>query len=167
MEYYDKNKESPYLNYWDISNLYGWTMSQKLPVNSFEWIEDTPQFNENFIKSYNEKSDEGYFLKVDVQYSEKIYELHNDLPLLSKRKKLKTFETIVTNLHDKNEYVIQIRNLKQVLINGLILKKVHKRIKFNQNAWLKPYIDMNTDLRKKEKIDFEKDFFKLLNNSVF
>ena len=77
MEYYDKNKESPYLNYWDISNLYGWAMSQKLPVNRFEWIEDTSQFNENFIKSYNEKSDEGYFLKVDVQYSEKIYELHN------------------------------------------------------------------------------------------
>ena len=100
----------------------------KLPVDSFEWIEETSQFNKDFIKSYNEESDEGYVLQVDVQYPEKFYELHNDLPLLPKRKKLKTVEALVTNLHDKNEYVIQIINLKQVLINGLILKKVHKRL---------------------------------------
>ena len=128
MKYYDKNKESPYPNYWDVTNLYGWAMSQKLPVDSFEWIEETSQFNKDFIKSYNEESDEGYVLEVDVQYPEKFYELHNDLPLLPKRKKLKTVEALVTNLHDKNEYVIQIINLKQVLINGLILKKVHKRL---------------------------------------
>ena len=64
---YDKNKESPYLQYWDVNNLYGWAMSQKLPVNNFEWIKDTSQLNENFIKSYNEESNEGYYLKVDVQ----------------------------------------------------------------------------------------------------
>ena len=77
-------------------------------------------------------------------------------------------EKPVANLHDKAEYVIiHIRNLKQALNHGLVLKKVHKVIKFNQNAWLKPYIDMNTDLRKKAKNDFEKYFFKLMNNSFF
>ena len=68
MKDYDKNKESSYLKYWDVNNLYGWAMSQKLPVNKFEWVEDTSQFNEDFIKNYNEESDEGYFHKVDVQY---------------------------------------------------------------------------------------------------
>ena len=78
MKDYDKNKESSYLQYWDVNNLYGWAMSQKLPVNNFEWIKDTSQFNEDFIKNYNEESDEGYFLEVDVQYLEKLFELHND-----------------------------------------------------------------------------------------
>ena len=81
--------------------------------------------------------------------------------------KIEKVEKLVANLHDKTEYVIHIANLKQALKNGLILKKVHRVIKFNQNAWLKPYIDMNTDLRKKAKNDFEKDFFKLMNNAVF
>ena len=73
--------------------------------------------------------------------------------------KIEKVEKLVTNLHDKTEYVIHIRNLKQALNHGLVLKKVHRVIKFNQNAWLKPYIDMNTDLRKKTKNDFERDFF--------
>ena len=73
----------------------------------------------------------------------------------------------MANLHDKTEYLIHIRNLKQALNHGLVLKKVHKVIKFNQYAWLKPYIDIDTGLRKKAKNDFEKDFFKLMNNAVF
>ena len=73
--------------------------------------------------------------------------------------KIEKVEKLVANLHDKTEYVIHIRNLKQALNHGLVFKKVHKMIKFNQNAWLKPYIDMNTDLRKNAKNDFEKDFF--------
>ena len=84
---YDKNKGSSYLKYWDVNNLYGWTMSQKLPVNIFEWIKDISKFNENFIKNYNEESDKGYFLEVDVQYLEKLHELHNDLPFLPERMK--------------------------------------------------------------------------------
>ena len=125
------------------------------------------QFDEHFIKNYNEESDEGYFLEVDVQYLEKLHELHNDLPFLPERMKIEKVEKLVANLHNKTEYVIQIRNLKQALQHGLVLKKVHKVIKFNQNAWLKPYIDMNTELGKKAKNDFEKDFFKLMNNAVF
>ena len=80
-------------------------MSQKFPLNNFEWIKDTSQFNEDFIKNYNEESDEGYFLKVDVQYPEKLHELHNDLPFLPERMKIEEVEKLVTNLHDKTEYV--------------------------------------------------------------
>ena len=80
MKDYDKNKESSYLQYWDVNNLYDWAMSQKFPVNSFEQIKDTSQFNEDFIKNHIEESDEVYFLEVDVQYLEKLHEFHNDLP---------------------------------------------------------------------------------------
>ena len=87
-------------------------MPQKLPVNNFEWIKDTSQFNEDFIKIYNEESDEGYFLQVDVQYSKKLHKLHNDLPFLPERINIEKAEKLVANLHDKTEYVIHIRNLK-------------------------------------------------------
>ena len=81
--------------------------------------------------------------------------------------KTEKFKKLVFNLHDKTKYATQIRNLKQALNNGLVLKKVQKVIKLNQNAWLKPYIDMNIDLRKKAKNILEKCFFKLVNNAVF
>ena len=88
MKDYDKNKESTYLQYWDVNNLYGWAMSQKLLVNNFEWIKDISQFNKDFIKNYNEESDKGYFLEVDVQYLETLHELYNDLPFLPERMKI-------------------------------------------------------------------------------
>ena len=131
---YDKNKESPYLQYWDVNNLHGWAMSQKLPINNFEWIKDTSQFNEDFIKNYNEESAEGYFLEVDVQYLEKLYKIRNELSFLPQRMKIEKVERLVANLHDKTEYVIHIKSLKQVLNHGLVLKNVHKMIKFKQNA---------------------------------
>ena len=123
MKDYDENSQSSYLKYWDVNNLYGWAMSQKLPVNKFEWVAETSQFNEYFIKNYNEKSDEGYLLEVDVQCPEKLHEVHNDLPFLPERMKLGKIEKLVTNLHDKSEYVIHIRNLKQALNHGLSLRK--------------------------------------------
>ena len=104
-------KIKKYLKYWDVNNFCGWTMLQKLPVDKFEWIEDTPQFNEDFIKKYNEESDEGYFLEVDVQCLEKLHELHNDLPFLPERMKIEKVKKLVANLHDKTKYVIHIRNL--------------------------------------------------------
>ena len=128
MKDYDKNKRFSYNQYWDVNNLYGWTMSQKLLVNNFERITDTSQFNEDFIKNYNEESDEGYFLEVDVQYLEKLHELHNDLPFLSKRMKIVKVEKLVANLHDKTEYIIHIMNLKQTVNHGLVLKKLHRII---------------------------------------
>ena len=103
--------------------LYGWATPQKLPINSFEWIQDTSYFNEDFIKNYNEKSDEGYFLEADVQYPKTLNGVHNDLPFLPERMKIEKVEKLVTNLYDKTEYVIHKRNLKQALNHGLVLKK--------------------------------------------
>ena len=101
-------------------------MSQKLPVNNFKWIKDTSQFNEDFIKSYNEENDKGYFLEVDVQYPEKLHRIHNDLPFLPERMKIEKVKKLVTNLHDQTEYV-------------LCLKKFNASIKswisFENNLW--------------------------------
>ena len=126
-------------------------MLQKLPVNKFELTEETSHFNDDFIKNYIEKNDQGYFLEVEVEYPEKLHELHNDLPFLPERKKINNIEKLVTNLYDKDEHVIHIRNLKQALTHGLIMIKVHRVIKFNKKDWLKPDIDMNTKLRQKGK----------------
>ena len=109
-------------------------MSQKLPINNFEWIKDTSQFNEDFIKNYNEESDEGYFLEIGVQYLKKFHEHPNDLPSLPERIKIEKVENLTANLHDKTEYVILIKSLKQVFNCALVLKKVHRVIKCNQNA---------------------------------
>ena len=111
-------------------------MSQKLPVNNFEWIKDNSQFNEEFIKNYNEESHKGYFIKADVQYAENLHNLHNDLSFLPERMKIEKVEKLAANLHDKTEYVIHIRNLKQALNHALVLKKLHRSIKFNQCTWL-------------------------------
>ena len=89
---YDKNKKSSYIQYWILNNLYGWAMSQKLPVDNIEWIKDTSQFNEDFIKKYNKVSNEGYFLEIDVQYFEKLHDLHNDLSFLPERMKIEKVE---------------------------------------------------------------------------
>ena len=93
---------------------------QQLPVKNFEWIKNTSQFNEDFIKKYNEESDQIYFLAVDVQYFEKLHEFDNDLPVLPERMKIEKVEKLVANLHDKSKYVIQIQNLKQALNKGLV-----------------------------------------------
>ena len=110
MKEYDKNKELSYLKYCDVNNLHGWAMSQKILVNIFEWIEDTSQFNKDFIKSYNEESNKAYFLEVGVQYPVKLHELHN-LPFLLEKMKIEKVEKLITNFHDKTEYVVYIRNL--------------------------------------------------------
>ena len=130
-------------------------MSQKLPVNDFKWVAETSQFNKDFIKIYNEDSNIGYFIESDVQYPEKLHEVQNDLQYLPERTKIEKIEKLKANLQDKKEYVIQIRNLKQALNHGLVLKNVHKVITFNQKTCPKPYTDLNAELRK---LDFEKNF---------
>ena len=87
---YDKNKESPYIQYWNVNNLHGWVMSQRLPVNNFEWIKDASKFNGYFIKNYNEESHKGNFLEVDVQHLEKLHEIHNDLPFSIAKMKIES-----------------------------------------------------------------------------
>ena len=172
MKYYNKNIESSYIQYLDIqyldaNNLYGWAMSQKLPRNNFRWVEDTSIINEDFIKNYKENSYKGYILEVDVKYPKKIHDLHSDLPFLPKKMKIDKCEKLVCSLHNKKKYVVHIKSLKQALNHGFKLKRVHRIIEFSQKAWLKPYIDMNAELRKLAKDDFEKDLFKLMNDAVF
>ena len=125
------------------------------------------KFNEEFIKNYDEDSDNRYILEVDVKYLKNLHGLHEDLPFLPERMKIGKCKKIACNLYDKKSYVVHIRSLKQALNHGLILKKVHRVIQFNQEARLKPYIDMNTEKRIEAKNDCEKDFFKLINNAVF
>ena len=96
-----------------MNNVYSWAMLQKLPVNKFEWIKYISHFNEDFKQNNGEESDGGCFLEVHVQYLEKLQNFHNDLPFLSERMKIEKVEELVANLHDKIEYVIYIRNLKQ------------------------------------------------------
>ena len=157
---------SSYTQYLDANNLYGWAMSKKLPVNGFKWLDDNV-INEEFIKNHDENDIKGYTLEVDVKYPKRLYELHSDLPFLSERMEVNKCKKLVCNLFNKKKYVAQINALKQALNHGLKLKNIHRVIEFNQKEWLKPYIDMNTELRKAAKNCFEKDLFKLMNNSVF
>ena len=114
-------------------------MSQKLHVKGFKWVKETSQFDVDFIKNYKEESDEGYFLESDIQYLKEWHKLDNDLPFFPERKKIEKIEKVAANSHNETEYAIQIRNLKQALGHGLVLKKVHRVIKFILKTWLKPW----------------------------
>ena len=95
------------------------------------------KFNEDFIKNYDGDSDKGYILEVDIKYPKNLDDLYSDLPFLLERMKINKCNEPVCSLYDKHNYVVHIRSLKQALDHGLILKKVHKVIQFNQEAWLK------------------------------
>ena len=169
MKNYNNNEESSYIQYLDANNRYGWAMSKKLPVNGFRWLDsdEINEINEEFIKNYNENDNKGYILEEDVKYPKRLHELHSDLLFLSERMKIDKCNKLVCNLFNKKKYLAHINSLKQALNHGLKLKKIHRIVEFKQEAWLKPYIDMNTKLRKAAKNDFQKDLFKLMNNSVF
>ena len=136
MKNYDKNKESSYIQYLDTNNLYGWAMSQKLTLNGFKWINDVTKIDEEFIRNYNEDNDKGYIYEVDVQYPKKLHDLHSDLPFLPERMEIDKCKKLICNLRKKKKYVVHIRSLKQALDHGLKLKKVHRIIEFNQEAWI-------------------------------
>ena len=167
MKNHDKNKKPTYLERLDANNLYGWAICKKLPESDFEWVDDLSIFTEDFIKNYDENSNKRYILEVDVGYPKDLHKLHSDFTFLPERMKINKCTKLVCNVRDKENYVIHISALKQALNHGLKLAKVHRIIQFDQEAWLKPYIVMNTALKKNAKNDFEKDLFKLTNNSVF
>ena len=167
MKGYDKRKKSSYIQYLDANNLYGKAMTEKLPVRGFRWMDDISKIDEDFVKVYNKNDNKGYIFEVDVDYPNKLQNLHSDLPFLPERMVINNTKKLVCNLNDKKNYVVHINVLKQALDHGLKLRKVHRVIEFDQEAWLKEYIDVNTELRKKATNDFEKDFFKLMNNAVF
>ena len=165
---FNKNKPSKYLMYLDANNLYGCAMSEKLPTHGFKWLtggEMEKLFNNRVTQVWEKTS---CILEVDLEYPENLHDLHNDYPFCPERVKCKNgVEKLIPNLRDKTKYIIHYKNLIQCLKAGMKLKKIHRGIKFVESEWMKPYIEKNTNLRTKAKNNFEKDFFKLMNNSVF
>ena len=157
------DKPTRYLQYLDVNNLYGWAVSQPLPTGGFKWVDIKPGEIRKLVK----RKYKGYTLEVDVRYPRELHDSHNDLPFICKRMKINRVEKFIPNLFDKKRYVIHIRALDQALKHGLVLEKIHRAIEFKQSPWMKEYIDFNTELRTAAKNDFEKDFYKLMNNSVF
>jgi hypothetical protein len=186
---FDKNKPSSFISYLDCNSLYSTIMCEPLPTNEFTWL-SSKEINTFNIMECDDYSNIGYVLEVDIEYSKELHDLHNDYPVCAEHFKvlgnmlspiqkqfLETFKNeniekyksykLVPNLYDKTCYIIHYRNLKLVLQLGLKLKKIHRILRFKQSPWLAPYIDFNISKRKEAKDDFSKDFFKLLNNSVF
>ena len=138
-------------------------MSQPLRAGGFKWVDVNP----NEISELATRTDKGYILEVDVSYPKDLHDSHNDLPFMCERMEINGVEKLVPNLRDKKNYVIHIQALNQALQHGLRSDRIHQAMEFNQSPWLKTYIDFNTQLRTAATNDFEKDFFKLMNNSVF
>ena len=166
MKTYDENIKSLYLQYIDANNLYGWAICKKLPVKNFKW-NDVNKYTDDMIKNYHEDDKYGALLEVDIEYSNELHKLHIDLPFLCDRKTINKISKLITSFEDKKEYVIHISTLKQALNHGLKFKKVHRVISFIQASWMRSYIIKNTKLRNKSKNEFEGNFYKLMNNSVF
>ena len=168
MKDFNKSELSKYLMYVDANNLYGCAMSEKLPVHSFKWMtnkEIENLFNNQIVQVWKKTP---CILEVDLTYPEELHDLHNDYPLCPERVECeKGVKKLIPNLRDKNNYVVHYKTLMQCLRLGMKLKKIHRGIKFIEDAFLKPYIDKNTSLRAQAKNNFEKDFFKLMNNAVF
>ena len=157
---YCPSQKSSYLQYLDAN---GWLKSQPHPTGRFRWVDVKP----NEIRKLAKREDKGYLLEVDVSYPKELHNSHNDLPFICESMKINEVERLVPNLHNKKNYVIHIRALDQALNHGLVLGRIHRVIEFDQSAWMKPYIDFNMQLRTQATNEFEKDFFKLANNSVF
>ena len=172
--------------YFDANNLYGWTMSQYLPYSEFKWL-NQKEINGFCLNSIEEDSSIGYMLEVDLEYPGELHKMHNGYPLAPEKLeisqsmlskccsniadkhgiKIGGVNKLVPNLGDKSKYVLHYRNLKSYLSLGMKLTKFHRILKFKQSDWLKKYIGFNTNKRKNAANSFEKDFFKLMNNSVF
>ena len=165
---FNKNKPKKYIMYFDANNLYGRAMSEKLPTHGFKWLSSGEMenlFNNQVVQIWEKTP---CILEVDLEYPENLHDLHNDYPFCPERVECKNgVEKLIPNLRDKTKYVIHYKNLIQCLKAGLQLKKIHRGIKFIESEWMKPYIDKNTNLRTQAKNNFEKDFFKLMINSVF
>ena len=186
MKEYDEKAPSKYIMYLDANNLYGWAMSQYLPTGRFKWMTQK-QIDKIDLAKYKEDSDKGIILEVDLKYPKELHDLHNDYPLAAEKIKVTNdmlseycknisdkynisiglVHKLIPTLSNKKNYVLHYRNLQLYLSLGLKVDKIHRVLEFKQSPWLKQYIDFNTEKRKSAKNDFEKDFFKLMNNSVF
>ena len=186
MKTYNEKAPSKYIMYLDANNLYGWAMSQFLPTGNFKWLSQK-QIEKTNLGKYTENSKKGLILEVDLEYPQELHDLHNDYPLGPEKIKVAKdmlsdyckkiadkfnissglVHKLIPRLNDKEKYILHYRNLQSYLSLGLKLKKIHRVLEFNQSPWLKQYIDFNTQKRTHAKNSFEKDFFKLMNNSVF
>ena len=161
---FNLEEESKFIQYLDANNLYGWAMSQPLPVGNFKWIK------ESHLENWREISSQegcGCILEVHLEYPKELHNLHNDYPLAPERIVVNKVEKLIRTLRKKSKYVHHQRNFKQYLEMGMKIMKIRRGISFDEDAWLKTYIELNTKLRTEAYSEFEKDFFKLMNNSVF
>ena len=160
---FDPDEKTNYLQYLDANNLYGWAMSQPLPTGGFHWVDIKPDKISKLAKCKSK----GYLLEVDVRYPKELHNSQNNPPFMCERMKINGVEKLYPNLYYRKRYVIHIRALEEALKHGLVLECIHKAIEFKQSTWMKEYVDFNTKLRTAAANDFEKDFYKLMNNSVF
>ena len=185
MKEYNEKAPSKYIMYLDANNLYGWAMSQYLPTGNFKWMTDK-EISKIDLGKYKADGKKGLIVEVDLEYPEELHDIHNDYPVAPEKVKVSNnmlsayckkiaekynisiglVSKLIPTLRDKKEYVLHYHNLQLYLDLGLKIKKVHRVLKFDQSPWLKQYIDFNTEKRKHAKNSFEKDFFKLMNNSV-
>jgi len=167
---YDNNKPNSYIVYLDCNNLYGWAMSKSLPIGNYQW-ENVNNFNPDFIKSYDcDNCKKGYLFDVDLEYPNDLYDIHSDYPLLPEIKlpnENAKVKKLISDLTNKTGYVIHIRMLQLCLQLGIKITKINAVLSFDQSEWMKKWIDFNTDRRKCAKNDFEKAFYKLMNNACF
>ena len=183
---YDEKALTKYIMYLDANNLYGHAMSQYLPTGNFKWMTQKRIDNIDLAK-YKEDSNKGLILEVDLEYPKELHDLHNDYPLAAEKVRVTEdmlsdyckniaskycistglVHKLIPTLSNKEKYVIHYRNLQLYTELGLKVTKIHRVLEFDQSPWLRQYIDFNTEKRKNTKNAFEKDFFKLMNNSVF
>ena len=155
---YDPKKPNKHILYLDANNLYGWAMSKPLPHKNFKWIPDDE------LKDWKSKP---CILEVDLEYPKNLHDFHNEYPLAPEKLTIGKVEKLIPNLNDKSKYVLHHENLKLYLKMGLKLVKINRGITFEECCFMRSYIDLNTNIRTKGTTDFEKDFYKLMNNSVF
>lgn len=180
VECYDPEKKESYIWFGDANNLYGDGMSRKLPYGNFRWGD---------VDTFDPHSDwsgsEGAFVEVDLEYPAHLHDLHSNLPLAPEHLAIKVGmlsdiqnkmcggklpsgnRKLTPHFLEHKNYVLHSENLKYYKEKGLILKKVHRVLYFSQSAWMKPWIAINTERRQEAKNDFEKDYYKLLNNVCF
>ncbi|XP_026821725.1 LOW QUALITY PROTEIN: uncharacterized protein LOC113560165 [Rhopalosiphum maidis] len=158
-------KEKSWLIYQDCNNLYGLAMSEYMPYGGFNWIES----NLDGLSELKPKSEKGRVYEVDVTYPHHLHDKHNDLPFLTQNSipEESKVKKLMAIFERKKNYIVHYRNLQPAIENGLLVEKVHRVLEFSQSDWLAKYIQMNTEMRKKARNKFEKDFFKLMNNAVF
>ncbi|CAH3182390.1 unnamed protein product, partial [Porites lobata] len=172
MKSYNPDEESTFIQYLDANNLYGWAMSQNLPTHGFNWMrnltkESLMEILEKTNHSMSNRGRKGYIFEVDLEYPSSLWEKHNDYPLAPEKMIVNGVEKLICHFKPRKNYVVHYRNLRQYLEMGMRITAVHRGISFYQRPWMEPYIRKNTELRKTAANSFEKDFFKLMNNSVF